>query len=406
MDAWVIFRRARIVLLACLVLFSLTWAVLFTVFLGRGGSDFSLLQKIEVISWLSLYGFTAIFLYLMVVVHFHLWRDVLRVFALLAVHTGSSVLFMLYRYTFPCRGFSTETACRDYVNTILIGGWVFSGIILCFAIALGIMAFVPKPVEYLSGSEGFPPLLKPANPLHERQPISPFPTGSRTGPTVPKDLNQLPEGSLSPDLHSAPVNGTLQETVAHQPPRVLQSPQSLDHSSDMSTYDGTILMRNAPRENATTSFEDGPNRSYAFPKPMHSALSPIPFSDPPPLATMQRVHARTATSRTYSLHSTAASVHSNWVPSTPHTPHTPALNPGPERFRRPSAPSASWGLEGPPLVGSLSPNAVTAPIGRGTAHPRDTSAVEQRPFPRTDSDGQVLDRKQWRRLVLSAAAGP
>lgn len=255
------------------------------------------------------------------------------------------------------------------------------------------MVFVPKPVEYLSGSEGFPssPLLKPANPLHEREPISSFLTGSRTGPTIPKDLNQLPKKSLSPDPHSTSVNGALRETVHRQSP----------------------LMRNAPRESTRTSSEDGLD---AFPKLVYRPLPPIPFPEPPPLATMQRVYARTATSRTYPFPSTAASVYSNWVASTLYTPHTPALNPGFKRFQSLCVPSAFSELEGPPLIGSLSLDAATTPkafhfiqhSGRGTAHPPDTSAVEQRSFPRTrtGSDGQVIDLMQWRRLVLSAAAGP
>ncbi|KAI0306530.1 hypothetical protein B0F90DRAFT_767016 [Multifurca ochricompacta] len=151
MNAWTFFRRARIILLSFLVMSCLAWTTLLTVFLVHEWSYFSHFQRVVIISLLSLYGFTAILLYLMVVVHFRLWWDMARMFTLLIIHAGGSVAFTLYNPSFPCRGFSTETVCRELVHVIFIGCWAFCGIILCFVVALGIMAFLPRPVESLSG---------------------------------------------------------------------------------------------------------------------------------------------------------------------------------------------------------------------------------------------------------------
>ncbi|KAI0302079.1 hypothetical protein BC826DRAFT_496636 [Russula brevipes] len=208
MSAWVIFRRARISLFAFLILVCLAWAVLFAVFLSHEWSHFSKFQKMAVVGLLSLYVFTAILLYLMVVVQFQFWWDVVRVFSLLVVHTAGTVWFKLYSPRFPCRGFGPEKRCRQFVYTILIGCWALSGIMLCFTITLGIMAFVPRPVEPFPGSEEdeappSPSSFKAGSPSDEHRPMSFYSIDSRTGLVTYKNKGQLFEETLSPGPSSA-----------------------------------------------------------------------------------------------------------------------------------------------------------------------------------------------------------
>ncbi|KAI0286703.1 hypothetical protein BGY98DRAFT_941521 [Russula aff. rugulosa BPL654] len=139
----VILRRARITLLSLLALICLTWTILFGILLHHEWSHSSLFQKVVIIGLLSLYFFTASLLYLMAVMHVQHcpWWDVVRMFAIFVVHTGSSVLFTDKRPSFSCHGFGTETACKEFIFTIFVGCWVFSGIFLCMALLLGVMAF-------------------------------------------------------------------------------------------------------------------------------------------------------------------------------------------------------------------------------------------------------------------------
>jgi len=332
-----------------LILVCLAWAVLFAVFLSHEWSHFSKIQKMAVVGLLSLYTFTAILLYLMVVVQFQFWWDVVRVLSLLVVHTAGTVWFKLYSPRLPCRGFGPEKRCREFVYTILIGCWAFSGIILCFAITLGIMAFIPRPVERFPGSEEdevppSPSSFKAGSPSDEHRPMSFYSIDSRTGLVTYKNKGQLFEETLSPGPVLSPLDGTYRETITVGPPRLWQrsqtpSPRHINHTS---AYDGTTSVRNTPRDRASAisrshSFhlspfldptsppvsinsqasivrtgiggekspitEDVSFWSSASPGLPHGALSPlslIPHRHPPSPVAMQRDHSAENTPMLYS----------------------------------------------------------------------------------------------------------
>jgi len=183
-------------------------------------------------------------------------------------------------------------ACREFVHTIFIGCWVLSGIskiscmvpdqmlkllvliVLFFVIALGIMAFIPRPVESLQGIEEVNPPLTPASfkagsPADEVRNSSFYSIDSRTGFATYNNCGK------SPDCTPSPENSALGEVITIGPPRLwwhgFDSP-NLRHSND--TYGGTISMRNAPTEH--TSVISGPRRV----DPFHH--SPLGHPSPPP----------------------------------------------------------------------------------------------------------------------------
>ncbi|KAH9966714.1 hypothetical protein BC827DRAFT_1177916 [Russula dissimulans] len=467
MNAWVIFRRARIVLFTFLVLLCLSWTTLFAIFLSNELPHFSRPQKWVVVGLLSLYGCTAVLLYLMIVVYYRFWWDVARVLMLLVVHTGSSVLFTIFSPKFPCHGFGSEPACRKFVFTIWIGCWVFSGIVLFVAIVLGIMAFVPRPVEPLSssGDDEVPPSpasFKAGSPSEERQVASFYSVDSRTGLVSYSDQDDLPEEPLSPNSDTVLLNAPRQETITVGPPRLWQSFQIPNpmQSNNTSTFDGATSMRNALGEH--TSIVSGPKRTESYlhspfrdpsppPASIHSQASMIRTSvggakSPPPAVTQSGrpteytpilysfLHhyslpaavkgdsqleeaspdrARKVTSGVFSHH---GSVHSKWEAPTQHTLPPPVITPDDARLR---GPSTFLGLRNP----SLMHNARVGPWGSNGTLKRqlsDPSGNSQRfgapttyqprdagsAFPPKGSDGQPLDRKQWERLVYNAAAKP
>ncbi|KAH9063393.1 hypothetical protein EDB87DRAFT_179088 [Lactarius vividus] len=451
MNAWVIFRRARIVLFTLLVLLCFTWAALFAVFLSHEWSHFSEFQKIVVLCLSLLYGFTGILLYLMAVVQFCFWWDVVRVVSLLIIHTGGSLVFMHYRNSFPCRGFGTETVCRQFTFAIFIGCWVFTVTMLFFAVILGIMAFLPRPVE--PNGEDFPP--SPASfkagSLYDGRPPSFHSFDPRMGYD---DKSTFPDEPLSPARALALANSAPQE-----PPRLWQGSQTRN-STDDPIYAQTMIARtdspmNPPGADVkkadsfyfnpfsspsppplpvyTPASETGneppsvpltiPGRLPTVPELMYGARGmtsdslphdrAAPYTDPSASlpATFRGSHqphhlypepVQTAMPRISSFHSSTASIHSKWAMSPSH-----ALPP-------PDFTSGASGLQDLPTLyhaqnttlkrNASVPNA-TAPNHSGSLARRSyILPVSESSLQRRGSDGQVVDHAQWQRLVLGAAA--
>ncbi|KAI0256743.1 hypothetical protein BJV78DRAFT_305465 [Lactifluus subvellereus] len=431
MNAWVIFRRARIILFSFLILICLAWSTLFTIFLVREWPHFSQIQKIVIVCLLSLYGFTTILLYLMVVVQFRYWWDVGRVIALLVVHAGASLLFTHFSPGFPCRGFGTRTACRGFVFTIFIGCWAFSGIVLCFAVILGVMAFVPRPVKPLSGEkeDGWPPSpgsFTSGDLSNEQRPLSIHSIDSHTGLVPYKDQGEFPQETLS--SRDDPRNPTDIVSGLKRADSSYRDPFRDPSSPPVSIYSRTSVVQNI--------------RSPVSPKPIHVPLA-IHSNDSPPGTTPHGIPnstlghysipatlgdkfqpaqtsprpPRTASPSGYSFHSTAASVHSKWAASVPQVPLPPVLPPGAVRTRKPgafpgpqglsfaySAPSNTWGSNVTLKRNFTEPTKAVQRHGVGWARRSYMPPAAESSQRRRAGDVQVLDQSQWQRLVLTAAA--
>jgi len=275
--------------------------------------------------------------------------------------------------------------------------------VLCFAIALGIMAFVPRPVESLSDGEDdevppSPASFKAGSPSEERQVTSFYSVNSRTGLVSYNEEDELSEEPLSPNSDTVPLNESRQETITVGPPQLWQSFQIPNPTQDKDTYtfDGTTSMRNAPGEHARIVSEPKRTDSYLR-SPFRDPSPPPAFihsqasmtigtgvggaKSPPPVATQRGrpteytpilnsfLHhyslpaavkgdsrledassdrARKVTSRALSHHSSAASIHSKWEAPTQHTLPLPVLMPGDSHFRGPS--TFLGGLRNPSLM--------------------------------------------------------
>ncbi|KAI9446414.1 hypothetical protein H4582DRAFT_559051 [Lactarius indigo] len=380
----------------------------------------------------------------MAVVQFRFWWDVARVVSLLVIHTGGSLVFMHYRNSFPCRGFGTETVCRQFTFAILIGCWVFTATILFFAVILGIMAFLPRPVEP-SGEEDFPP--SPASfkagSLYDGRPPSFHSFDPRMGYD---DKSAFPDEPLSSAHALALANAAPQE-----PPRLFQTKNNTDDPiyaqmtiirTDSPMNPPGVDMKKAdslyfnpfsspsppPLPLYTPASETGnepssvpliiPGRLPTVPELMYGARGmtsdSIPRDRATPYtlgidtdpsanslpATFRGSHqprhlypepVQTAEPRISSFHSATASIHSKWAMSPSHVLPPPVFTP-----------SASI-LQDPPSVyhaqnTTLKRNA-SVPNGSVLGHGGS-------PLQRRGSDGQVVDHAQWQGLVLGAAAKP
>lgn len=232
--------------------------------------------------------------------------------------------------------------------------------VLCFSIALGVMAFIPRPVDPEARLESLPlewtkgdvlpsnpDRLKAGSPSDERRrpPLPPVRIGL---PVVTyNNGGELPGESSSPDRNTPPLNNIRREAIPLEPPPIWQGFESKNsrHGNESRTRGGTISTRNAPGgstsigsvPHGTDSFtqkyssyspvssrvpihprapmirpaEGGntrntpaarvwPNRVSTFPKLRQVALPPIPLRDSPSLDTIPRDRATEYPPRVFS----------------------------------------------------------------------------------------------------------
>jgi hypothetical protein len=211
---------------------------------------------------------------------------------------------------------------------------------LCFAIALGVMAFIPRPVEPDAALESLPlegteedvlPLnpdwFKAGSPMDEWQTFL-SPIGTELPVVTYNNAGELQGES---DRNTSPVSSIHQRIITLEPPHLWHGFQSKNskHSNENRTRDGTTSTRNAlggssigsvpqhadsfcrkffsysptsrvpihSRASMTRPAVGGkntpaakvsPNRTSTFPKLLHDASSPIPLRNSPPVVTMTR----------------------------------------------------------------------------------------------------------------------
>jgi len=293
---------------------------------------------------------------------------------------------------------------------------------LCFAIALVVMAFIPRPVEPEAALESLPLAgtekdclpsntyrVKTGSPTDKRRP-SPSPI--RTGPPV--NGGELPGKSLSPDRNTFPVNSFHGEIIALEPLHPWQGFQSKNsrHSNETRTRGGTILStKNAPGGSGdigsvpqhadsfcrkffsyfptsripthlrtsmirptmggknTPTAKVRPNRISIFPKLQHDASSSIPLHNSPSLVTMPRDRAAEYTPTAFSVLSNNPVLTSPSGDSQPtYLDHSRTTTPNVCSFR--SSPASVHSKEVGPTPYVLHPSVPTP----GVAHFQDLSA--------------------------------
>jgi hypothetical protein len=146
-------------------------------------------------------------------------------------------------------------------------------IVLCFIIALWVMAFIPLPAESLQETEEVnapptPASFEAGSPTDERRFSSFYSVDSRTG------FVTYYNGGNSPDCTPSPVNSSHGETITMGPPRLWHGFESRDMRHSNNTPGETMSMRNAPTEHS--SVVSGPRRVDSF----HH--NPLGNPSPPP----------------------------------------------------------------------------------------------------------------------------
>jgi hypothetical protein len=229
--------------------------------------------------------------------------------------------------------------------------------VLCVAIVLGVMAFIPRPVEPEAALESLPlakteedvlpsnpDRFKAGSPTDQRR-SSLFPISTGLPVVTYNNGDELP--GESDRRNTSPVNSIHREIIAPEPPHLWHGFQSKNsrHSNENRTHDGTISTRNAP--GGSTNINQGsvpqhadsfsrkffsyspnprvpiysrasmirppvgrkntpaakvrPNQTSTFPKPLHDVSSPIPLRNLPSVVTIPRDHATGYTPTVFSV---------------------------------------------------------------------------------------------------------
>lgn len=333
--------------------------------------------------------------------------------------------------------------------------------VLCFSITLGIMVFLPRPVESLpeskeAGLPFSPASFKAGSFFDEERPPSFHPFDPHKGLTPYDVMGGFLDETLSPAR-----TGTLVSRAPQKSPRPWQSfpTQGLGNSTDgpmdiKTMINGTdkpakpasVDVQSGRRQEADTLYlnifsarspsETGnqsppvllsmPSWPSTVPKSMYGARSATMHHDraslyTPKIYTDPGAHSfsaaltenhqprhvypdvvHTTSPHAYSFHSATASIYSKWATSPPHTHPPPALTPGvavahSNNFVRLQDPPSTYRART-----TSEPNASV----RNLASRSHTLPATESSFQRRGSDGQVVDHAQWRRLVLGAAAKP
>jgi hypothetical protein len=338
---------------------------------------------------------------------------------------------------------------------------------LCFAIALGVMAFIPRPVDPEAALE-FLPLartegnvlpsnhdwLKAGSPTNERRRTSLPPI--RTGLPVVTYNNggELPESS-SPDRNTPPVNSIRREVIPLQPPHLWQGFESKNstQSNKNRTRGETIPTRNAPggstsigsvphradsfgqkyssysptsrrvpihpRAPMSRPAEGGknthaakvwPNRASTFPKPRQDALPPIPLRNSRSLKIMPHDRATEYPPRVFSAPSDNSVLPPPWDDSQPTYPdHARTTTPDVYSFL-PAPQNVHTVVVEPPPYGLL-PSVPSPRVERFEDPsvfwgPSDTSSGNNAPFATGGSNAPLVSRvSQARRTAQLPGEG-
>ncbi|KAI0673076.1 hypothetical protein C8Q78DRAFT_1022603 [Trametes maxima] len=276
MEWWNLFRKVRKVAFAFIALASLAWAVVLSLYLSKEWAHFSTLQRAIVLALIGVNALTSLLLYLMIVVVFRMWKELLRMLFLLAIHIGTAVPFTLYRFSFPCDFFGTKTACKVVALTFLATAWSITGLLLGYTVYLCIMSRVPRPF----------PLITPNN-LLSTPPVSRAPS--------------MVSVSSATHLLAQPTSATL--ASASQRPA---SPASVysQHSSHSRTVPKRLFLANssgAPHDlsyGAIDTQSRVPAPSIVRSRFSTSTIGSIPASPPPPT----RLHSLRASISEHLLH--------------------------------------------------------------------------------------------------------
>ncbi|KAJ8462343.1 hypothetical protein ONZ51_g10959 [Trametes cubensis] len=138
---------------ALIAIASIIWSVLLSLYLSKEWVHFDTLQRAIVLTLIGVNALTSVLLYLMIVVVFCMWRELLRMLFLLAIHIAPAVLLTLFGSSFSCVIFDTKATCKAVNLAIFSVAWSITGLLLVYTLYLCVMSRVPRPFPLITPNE-------------------------------------------------------------------------------------------------------------------------------------------------------------------------------------------------------------------------------------------------------------
>ncbi|KAF8844576.1 hypothetical protein BDN67DRAFT_1066072 [Paxillus ammoniavirescens] len=142
---WLRFRRFRTVDLSIASLLCLVWSIIISIYTAKSWSSCDGSQRGFLLGLIVLDFFSAILIYLMIVVKYTFWPDVARTGVLLGLHSTGVMIFTMYTLRLPCVAFGSAAHCHTFMIGVLAGLWTVTSLLLAYGICLPFMAVIPSP---------------------------------------------------------------------------------------------------------------------------------------------------------------------------------------------------------------------------------------------------------------------
>ncbi|KAI0780783.1 hypothetical protein BD413DRAFT_500132 [Trametes elegans] len=139
MEWWNVFKQVRRAVFAFMSIATLGWSVVLSVYLSKEWVHFSTLQRSIVLALIIVNAMTSLLLYLMIVVVFRMWKELLRMLVLIVLHSGTSVLFTLFGSSFSCAIFHSNATCKVADLVFFSSAWSITGLLVGYTIYLCII---------------------------------------------------------------------------------------------------------------------------------------------------------------------------------------------------------------------------------------------------------------------------
>ncbi|KAF9227528.1 hypothetical protein BS17DRAFT_389613 [Gyrodon lividus] len=140
---WLGFRKFRTVDFSIASILCLIWSLVISVYTAKNWSSYD--GGGFLLGLIALDFFSAILIYLMIVVKYRFWPDTVRSVVLLSLHIAGAVTFMIYSPHFPCNAFGSAAHCHVFTKVVLAGLWAVSALLLAYGICLPLMVVIPSP---------------------------------------------------------------------------------------------------------------------------------------------------------------------------------------------------------------------------------------------------------------------
>lgn len=142
---WALFLKLRKAVYAVISLTALVLAIILSVYLAHAWRFLNSWERGTLLGIIAADTFTAVLVYLMIVVYFRWGLDFARALSLCLLHIGVSIALILTKRTFPCTSFMTQASCDSTYAGFTFTSISVAALLVIYTLGLLVMLRVPLP---------------------------------------------------------------------------------------------------------------------------------------------------------------------------------------------------------------------------------------------------------------------